>query len=118
METKLMVKRLSILVIITVLLLLTLVGQFLTPASAQPISDALLGDLRVVNGLVGLGPVDVYLNESLLAYSLQPETSTPYFSIPAGRYSVTVRLAGADPFSVPIADMLIDLTAGQSMSAI
>src|SRR5215510_1844173 len=100
MATRLMYKRVAILVILTVLFITTLTASFLTPATAQTTNDGILGDLRIVNGLVGLGPVDVYLNESLLAYGLSPEAATTYFSIPAGLYTLAVRPAGADAFSV------------------
>jgi hypothetical protein len=113
-----MAKRLSILVIVTVVLLLALVGMFIPPTTAQSLQPSAMGEVRVVNGLVGLGPVDIYLNESRLAYSLQPEKATPYFLIPAGRYTLTVRPAGADAYSVPISDILVDLAAEQSISAI
>jgi hypothetical protein len=113
-----MAKRLSILIILTALLVMTLAASFITPTTAQTTRDDLMGELRLVNGLVGLGPVDVYLNDQLLAYGLAPEAATTYFSKIAGRYSVAVRPAGADPYSVPIADMLIDLMQGQSLTAI
>jgi len=99
-----MTKRLGILVIVFVLLTTTWIASFIQPTIAQTTLDSALGELRVVNGLVGLGPVDVYLNETLLAYNLLPEAATTYFSMMPGRYSVAVRPAGADLFSAPIAD--------------
>jgi hypothetical protein len=113
-----MAKRLSILTILTTLLVMTLAASFIAPTTAQTTRDDLMGDVRLVNGLVGLGPVDVYLNEQILAYSLAPEAATTYFRRVAGRYAIAVRPASADPYSVPIADMLIDIVQGQSLTAI
>jgi hypothetical protein len=113
-----MTKRLGILVIIFVLLTTIWVASFIQPTTAQTTVQSLLGELRAVNGLVGLGPVDVYLNETLLAYNLSPEAATTYFSVLPGRYSMAVRPAGANAFSAPIADMLIDVATGQNVTAI
>ncbi|MEO8607719.1 MAG: DUF4397 domain-containing protein [Chloroflexota bacterium] len=111
-------KRLSVLVIVVVLAVISLVASFISPATAQTTPDSMQGELRFINGLVGLGPVDVYLNEDRIAYNLSPEAATTYFSIPAGRETITVRATDADPFSVPIADMLVDIIPDQSVTAI
>lgn len=76
------------------------------------------GDLRAVNALVGVGPVDVYVSGQVIGVGLEPEKATPYLSLPPGRYEVAVYLAGADPLSTPIADVLLDLPDGQSKTVI
>ncbi|MBZ0294752.1 MAG: DUF4397 domain-containing protein [Anaerolineae bacterium] len=84
-------------------------------AQTDPVN---LGEVRVVNALVGLGDVDVYLDGSIVAYNLAPEDATIYFATPPGRHSVAVRLAGNPDLSVPLADVLIDLAANGSQTAI
>jgi len=76
------------------------------------------GDLRVLNALVGIGPVDVYVNDRLIGAALPPESATPYLSLAAGRYVVAVYPTGADPLSMPIADILVDLPVNQSKTAV
>lgn len=95
------------------------VAVLVLPALAQqPVPQINLSNLRVVNALVGLGPVDVYLDGERVAYSLAPEAATPYFSIPYGKHSLLVRLPDSDPLSAPIADVLVDLAPNQSETAI
>ncbi|MBI5670558.1 MAG: DUF4397 domain-containing protein [Chloroflexi bacterium] len=96
------------------LLLLALV----LPALAQPTPPINLAHLRVVNALVGLGPVDVYLDGARVAFALEPEAATPYFAVPAGRHSLSVRPPDSDPLSAPVADVLVDLAPNQSETAI
>lgn len=84
-------------------------------AQTDPVN---LGEVRIVNGLVGLGNVDVYLDGSVMAYALPPEQSTIYFAIPPGRHSIAVRLAGAQPLSVPVADVIVDLVSNHSQTAV
>jgi hypothetical protein len=113
-----MYKRLSVLVIVVVLSVISLVASFISPTTAQTMPDLMTGELRLINGLVGIGPIDVYLNEERIAYNLAPEAATTYFVVQAGRYTVAVRPTSADSFSVPIADMLVDVAQDQSISAI
>ncbi len=77
-----------------------------------------LGDLRIVNGYTSLGGVDVYIDGVQMAYALPPERATTFFAVPVGRHSVAVRLAGADALSAPLADVLVDVSANQSYTAI
>lgn len=105
------------------LLLLTLftiiaAGTVLAQVDPQDNTLELSGELRVINALVGIGPVDVYLNDRLIGTQLAPETATPYLALPPGRYMITVYPAGADPLIVPIADFLIDLPTNHSKTAV
>jgi hypothetical protein len=90
---------------------------FSGPVMAQP-SPVNQGELRVVNALVGIGPVDVYLNNERIASALSPESATAYFVRTAGQHNVAVRLPGADPLSAPVADILVSLSPNQSLSAV
>lgn len=101
---------------LAVLIVLGLV--IVTLASAQLEQPLNLGSIRVINALVGLGNVDVYLNDRLIAMSLPPEQATAYVGVPVGRHNVAIRLRGAPPLSTPIADVLIDLGANQSQTAV
>jgi hypothetical protein len=85
------------------------------PGSAQAES---VGSIRIVNALPGIGPVDVYLNDSRVAYGLLPEDSTSYFCIAPGQYSLAIRPQDADPLSAPVTDMLVDVSGGVSKTAI
>ncbi len=105
--------------ILACLLLAVLVGAGLSMAVTAQTSPPLnLGDVRVVNALVGLGAVDVYLDNEIIAYGLLPEQATPYFGVPTGRHVIAVRMVNADPLSPPVTDVLIDLAANQSQTAI
>jgi hypothetical protein len=95
-----------------------LVSISLLPIQAQVAQPINLGSIRVVNALVGMGEVDVYLNARLIETNLTPEIATAYFNVPVGRHTVAVRPAGAAALSIPIADILIDLSANQSQTAI
>jgi hypothetical protein len=77
-----------------------------------------VGSLRIVNALPGIGPVDVYLDEQIVAYSLRPEETTTYFIIAAGRHALAVRTPSANELSAPIADLLIDLAPNGSQTAV
>ncbi len=77
-----------------------------------------LGNLRVVNALVGVGAVDVFLDGERVAYGLEPEQATPYLFVLAGNHNLTVRPINADELSTPIADVLIDLVPNGSQTAI
>lgn len=76
------------------------------------------GSLRIVNALPGIGPVDIYLDEQIIAYALKPEDVTTYFIIAAGRHALAVRTATGDALSAPIADILIDLEPNGSQTAV
>ncbi|MGQ9887707.1 MAG: DUF4397 domain-containing protein [Aggregatilineales bacterium] len=52
--------------------------------------------VRVVNGSPALSPVDVYLNDTLLAAALDYTRAGPRQTLPAGVYLVQVYSAGAD----------------------
>ncbi len=77
-----------------------------------------VGSLRIVNALPGIGPVDVYLDDQIVAYSLRPEETTTYFIIAAGRHALAVRTPSTNELSAPIADILIDLAPNGSQTAI
>jgi hypothetical protein len=114
-----MVKRLSILATVTAGLLVILGWSFIVPTHAQTaLPEVPPGQLRVVNAMVGIGPIDVYLNNLTIAYGLAPQTATVYFAVPMGRYVLAVRPAGADPYSVPIGDVLVDVASDASLTAI
>lgn len=98
-----------------VLLALALALPVFAQTNRQQIN---LAHLRIVNALVGLGPVDVYLDGIRVAFSLQPETATPFFSIPAGHHLLEVRPPESDSLTAPIADTLIDLSPNESETAI
>ena len=84
----------------------------------QPLEVTNTGELRVVNALLGMGPVDIYLNDRIIGVELAPEASTPYLALPPGQYVIAVYPAGASPLSVPIADTLLDLPPGHSKTAV
>lgn len=89
------------------------------PTGAQSnVPQINLASVRVVNALVGLGPMDVYVDGARVAYRLTPETATPYLTVPAGKHSLAVRPPEADPLSAPVADILVDLAPNQSETAI
>lgn len=95
-----------------------LIGATLLPINAQVNQPINLGSVRVINALVGIGGVDVYVNERQIYANLAPEAATAYVNVPSGRHNVVVRPAGAPPLSIPIADVLIDLSTNQSQTAI
>jgi hypothetical protein len=98
----------------TVGLMLTLLGR-ITPAQ---MADTNTGTLRVVNALVGIGPVDVFLDGERIAYGLPSGTATPYLFVAAGKHTITLRPVDADALSLPVADTLIDIPANNSKTAI
>lgn len=99
-------------------LLLAALAQ-IAPAIAQTgITPANQGSLRIVNGLVGLGNVDVYLDGERVAFNLPARVATPYLVIPAGKHAIAVRPPEADPLSSPIADYLVDLSPNASLTAV
>lgn len=110
-----MVKKFSLL--ITLLAGLILLAGTLIPA---PIAQAQVntGSLRIVNGLLGVGPVDVFLDDERVAFALQPQAVTPYLSLAAGRHALAIRAVGADRLAAPLADILIDLSPNGSQTAV
>lgn len=86
--------------------------------SAQSEIAVNLGDLRVVNALVGIGPVDVYVDGQRLASAVPAETATIYFKVTAGQHIVAVRPPNADPLSAPIADTLVTVPPNESRSTV
>ena len=110
-----MFRTLKALVAIVILIIVVVVLSPITLAQNQTIN---LGEIRIVNGLVGLGNVDVYLDEKVVAYELQPTSATTYLAVPVGQHSIAVRMAGADKLSAPVADILFDLVPNQSRTAI
>ncbi|MBZ0279076.1 MAG: DUF4397 domain-containing protein, partial [Anaerolineae bacterium] len=112
-----MMKRFVVIACMAVLLMTALLSVAgFSPANSTPINAE--ADLRVVNALVGLGAVDVYLDGYHIAYGLPPEQATPYITLPVGRHTLTIRPVNADQYAIPIADILVDLIAGQSQTAI
>jgi hypothetical protein len=76
------------------------------------------GQVRAVNALVGLGLVDVYLDNELVAYSLPAEQATPYLVFPSGKHTLSFRVTGSDATSTPVASKLFDLVANESQTGI
>jgi hypothetical protein len=75
-------------------------------------------EVRVINALAGIGPVDVYLDARRVAVALPTETASIYFTVREGRHSVAVRLPDANPLSAPVADVIVDLAANNSQSVV
>lgn len=98
------------------LIALGIAGNF-SPVTAQS-SGGSVGNLRIVNGLVGYGSVDVFIDAERVAFGLQPKETTPYFFLPAGKHQITVRPVNSDALTIPIADSLVDLVANGSITAI
>jgi len=107
-----MLKKLTSLLIVTVAFL-----GFAVRLEAQQV-QVNLGNLRVVNALVGVGAVDVFLDGERVSYGLEPEQATPYLFVLAGNHNLTIRPVNADELSTPIADVLIDLAPNGSQTAI
>ncbi len=106
-----MVKILAALVMIAILMSgITALAQ-----GTQQVNHA---EVRVINALVGLGAVDVYLDNARVALSVPAEAASIYFTVRQGRHLVAVRLPEADPLSAPIADVIVDLPANSSQSVI
>lgn len=107
--------RILLLIIILLAAIMAFIFPLMTTAQSSEIN---LAELRVVNGLVGLGSVDVYLDNRLVLSNLQPEQATVYFAVPAGQHNVAVRSVGEDPFSSPYADVMVNLAPNQSQTLI
>ena len=111
-----MLKKISFLAIVALALVLVSAASNSGPVQAQ--AKVNTGSLRIVNALPGIGPVDVYLDEQIIAYALKPEDATTYFIIAAGRHALAVRSANGDALAAPIADILIDLEPNGSQTAV
>lgn len=108
-------KRFLLALTLTLFILLRPVTQTVTVNAQQTVNT---GSVRIVNALPGIGAIDVYLDNERVAFSLSPATATTYFETVAGRHALAVRAVGADPLSAPIADVLIDLSANASQTAV
>jgi hypothetical protein len=107
--------RKAFLLLILVILAAGVALAQVEPLDSEPVST---GELRLVNALVGIGPVDIYLNDRMMGSGLLPETATPYLPLSPGRYVISVYPAGADRLTIPIADLLLDLPADYSKTAV
>lgn len=104
--------------LVAIVTLITAVNVLSPITVAQVDQTVNLGEIRIVNGLVGLGNVDVYLDGRTVAFGLQSASATTYLAVPVGQHSLAVRIAGADALSAPVADVLFDLVPNQSRTAI
>ncbi|MEP6985425.1 MAG: DUF4397 domain-containing protein, partial [Chloroflexota bacterium] len=111
-----MLKKISSLAILA--LALILVSAASNSGSVQAQARVNTGSLRIVNALPGIGPIDVYLDEQIIAYALKPEDVTTYFIIAAGRHALAVRTSTGNSLAAPIADILIDLEPNGSQTAV
>lgn len=111
-----MLKKISSLAILA--LMLMLVSAASNSGTVQAQARVNTGSLRIVNALPGIGPIDVYLDEQIIAYALKPEDVTTYFIIAAGRHALAVRSSGGNSLAAPIADILIDLEPNGSQTAV
>lgn len=100
------------------IIVLLAAGAALAQVDTSDSASSITGELRVVNALVGIGPVDIYLNDRLIGSSLPPETATPYLPLTPGRYALAIYPAGADRLSIPVADLLLDLPPDHSKTAV
>ncbi len=116
-----MVRKLAafaIFLVVGIILLGSATGVNVPPKVAAQTQNVNVGNLRMVNALVGIGPVDMFLDNTLVASTLQPKDATPYYFVPAGSHELTVRRVNADPLSIPIADTLVDIAPNSSVTAI
>jgi hypothetical protein len=111
-----MLKKLSLLLIVILLAVLTNVD--FSAVNAQNSAPMNMGEVRAINGMVGVGAVDVYLDDQLIAFGLPPEAATPYQFFPAGKHILSFRLSGTDATSPPMASKLLDLAANQSQTGV
>lgn len=111
--------KLNQIVRVTVVALAAALLVWALPTGAQSnVPQINMASVRVVNALVGLGPMDVYLDGTRVAYGLAPETATPYLTVAAGKHSLAVRPPNTDALSAPVADVVIDLAPNQSETAV
>ena len=75
--------------------------------------------VRVVNGSAALSPVDVYLNDTLLAAALDYTRAGPRQTLPSGVYLVRVYPAGADrSLTEPLASADITVAEDEGTTAV
>ncbi len=102
--------------------LLVLVGVFAFAdaprAAAQSAPPVNTGQVRAVNALVGMGVMDVYLDDQLIAYALPAEAATPYLTFPSGKHTLSFRVSGGEPASTPVVSQLFDLVPNESLTGI
>ncbi|MCB9460062.1 MAG: DUF4397 domain-containing protein [Anaerolineaceae bacterium] len=65
-------------------------------ASSQTTAQAGNGFVRFVHAAPEAPAVDVYVNDSLIAPSLDPSEPTKHLALPAGEHSVLIRVAGTE----------------------
>jgi hypothetical protein len=104
--------------VIALWMILSLTSAGLGVVLAQNSAGVNTGSLRIANAAPGIGPLDVFLDNERVSFSLQPGDATTYFVIPAGRHALAVRPVNADPLSAPVADLLIDLPPNGSQTAV
>ncbi|HYO89904.1 MAG TPA: DUF4397 domain-containing protein, partial [Candidatus Limnocylindrales bacterium] len=85
--------------------------------SAPAAGDASSAGLRVVHGVAGGPAVDLYLNDILIAPSLEFGGSTVFMQLPAGEYDAVLVPAG-DPSGAPVASATLTLQAGADVTAL
>ncbi len=78
-------------------------------------SDTAGGSIRVAHGVVGADPVDIYLNNTLVAPSLAFGETSEYMAAPAGTYNVSVRQAGTQE---DLGIGSVDLKEGDTVTAL
>lgn len=64
--------------------------------SSQTLAQAGNGLVRFIHAAPEAPAVDVYVNDSLIAPSLDPSQPTKHLALPAGEHSVLVRVAGTE----------------------
>jgi len=111
-----MLKKITFLIIAALALVVVSGASFSGQVQAQ--NKVNVGSLRIVNALPGIGPVDIYLDEQIIAYNLRPQEATTYFIIAAGRHALAVRTSNTNSLSAPIADILVDLAPNGSQTAV
>ena len=78
-------------------------------------SESAGGYLRLAHGAVGAEPVDVYVNNTLVAPSLAFGQATEFMATPPGSYNISVRQAGAQE---DLTLGTVDLKEGDSVTAV
>lgn len=79
------------------------------PTAAQGNS----GLVRLVHGVAGAPAVDVYLNDTLVAPSLEIGGMTEHVAIPAGTYDAALKVAGSDDV---VLEGTLTVEAGQAVT--
>ena len=94
-----MKKHFWLTVALAVVLALAAVGP--QTADAAQTSTATVG-VRFVHALAGAGPVDIYVNDSLVAPSTDFTDATPHLNVPVGTHTISLRTAGDASTAAPI----------------